>query len=348
MRWPCSPWPIRSILLIRQILVIIQQPIKDEMGLSDTQLGLLTGFAFALVYIFAGIPIAYMADRGNRRNIIAIAVTVWSGMTAVSGFAQNYTQLLLARMGVGIGEAGGSPPAHAMISDYFPPAQRATAMGIYSTGVHIGVFVGFLIGGVITESMGWRMAFMVVGLPGILFAIVFRLTVKEPQRGRWETADEASFKPTLGETLRLLVRYRSFWYLAAGTGFTAFAGYGNGNFAPPFVMRVHGLSASEAGIAMAILGGSSGLIGTLLGGRLADRLAKRDPRWYAWLPAIAGCIALPLSVPYLLIDDTRIMLVLLFFVNMMINTYLGPCLAVSHALVLQRCARLHRRSSFSF
>ncbi len=317
----------------RQILVIIQESIKLEMGLSDTELGLLTGFAFALVYIVAGIPIAYWADRGNRRNIITIAVTVWSGMTAVSGLAMNYSQLLLARVGVGIGEAGGSPPAHAMISDYYPPAQRATAMGIYSTGVHIGVFVGFLGGGLINEWMGWRAAFMVVGIPGILFAIIFRLTVAEPARGRWESEEDARFRPTLRETLQLLVRYRSFWYLAAGTGLTAFAGYGNGNFAPSFVQRVHGLSPSEAGVAMALLGGGSGLAGTLLGGRLADRLSRRDVRWYAWLPAIAGAIALPLSFPYLLIDDTRIMLVLLFIVNMMINTYLGPTLAVSHALV---------------
>ena len=140
----------------RQILVIIQESIKEEMGLADWQLGLLSGFSFALVYITAGIPIAYWADRGNRRNIISLAVAVWSGMTAVSGFAQNFIHLLLARVGVGIGEAGGSPPAHAMISDYFAPERRATALSIYSSGLHFGIFVGFLLGGFINEWLGWR------------------------------------------------------------------------------------------------------------------------------------------------------------------------------------------------
>ena len=317
----------------RQILVIIQESIKQEMGLSDAQLGLLSGFSFALVYIIAGIPIAYWADRGNRRNIIALAVGVWSGMTALSGYAQNYAQLLMARIGVGIGEAGGSPPAHAMISDYYAPSQRGTAMGVYSAGLHGGIFVGFLLGGFINEWLGWRAAFMVVGLPGILFAVVFRFTVTEPQRGHWESSEAADYRPTLRETLQLLARYRSFWYIAAATGLTAFAGYGNGNFAPSFFMRSHGLSLSEVGVLMAFAGGGSGLAGTLLGGYLADRMGKRDPRWYAWLPALAGCVALPLSFPYLLVDDIRIVIVLLFIVNMMLNTYLGPCLAISHTLV---------------
>ncbi|HEB89975.1 MAG TPA: MFS transporter [Deltaproteobacteria bacterium] len=317
----------------RQILVIIQEPIKAEMGLSDTQLGLLTGFAFALVYIVAGIPIAYQADRGNRRNIISLAVAGWSAMTALSGLAQNYGQLLLARIGVGIGEAGGSPPAHAMISDNYPPHRRATALGIYSTGVHFGVFAGFLLGGFINEWMGWRAAFMLVGLPGIVFAVLFRWTVAEPERGRWENVEVAGQRPTLGGTLSLLRRYRSFWFIAVGCGLTAFAGYGNGNFAPSFLMRIHGLDSSEAGLVMALVGGGSGLLGTLLGGRLADHLATRDERWYVWLPAIASGAALPLAFPYLLLDDIRLVIPLIFVANLMLNTYLGPCLAISHRLV---------------
>jgi predicted MFS family arabinose efflux permease len=317
----------------RQILVILQEPIKADMGLSDAQLGLLSGFSFALVYITAGIPIAYWADRGNRRNIVALAVTVWSGMTALSGFAQNYTQLLLARIGVGIGEAGGSPPAHAMISDYYPPEQRATALSIYSTGVHIGVLVGFLAGGFISQMLGWRAAFMAVGLPGVIFAIIFFLTVKEPERGRWESSAQSEYKPTLGTTFRVLARYRSFWYLAAGAGLTAFAGYGNGNFTPSFLMRSHGLEVANVGILLAIFGGGGGMLGTLLGGYLADRIGATDKRWYFWIPAIAGAIALPLSFPYLLLENTTIVIGLLFIVTILINTYLGPCLAISHTLV---------------
>ncbi|MEH6582551.1 MAG: MFS transporter [Halioglobus sp.] len=317
----------------RQILVILQEPIKIEMGLSDVQLGLLSGFSFALVYITAGIPIAYWADRGNRRNIIAIAVTVWSGMTALSGLAGNYTQLLLARIGVGIGEAGGSPPAHAMISDYYPPEKRATALSIYSMGVHLGVLLGFLIGGFVSQAFGWRVAFMAVGIPGVLFAIVFYLTVKEPLRGRWESAAEASYKPSLKETLTLLKQYRSFWYIAAGTGLSAFVGYGNGNFAPSFLMRSHGLSVAEVGVVLAIFGGGGGMVGTFLGGYLADKYGRNDKRWYVWIPAIAGCIGVPLGFPYLLMDNTYAVLGLMFFVTMAINTYMGPCLAISHALV---------------
>ncbi len=317
----------------RQILVILQEPIKREMGLKDAQLGLLSGFSFALVYITAGIPIAYWADRSNRRNIIAGALTVWSGMTALSGLAQNYSQLLLARIGVGIGEAGGSPPAHSMISDYYPPAQRGTALAIYSTGVHIGVLLGFLLGGLISQAYGWRVAFMAAGLPGVLLAVVLLLTVREPPRGRWESASQAAYKPSLRETLMLLSSYRSFWYLAAAGGLTAFVSYGNGNFAPSFLMRYHGLQLGEVGVVLALFGGGGGMLGTFLGGYLADRVGVRDRRWYLWLPAIAGTLALPLGFPYLLLADTTMVIGFMFVVTFMINTYLGPSLAISHTLV---------------
>ena len=317
----------------RQILVILQQSIKDEMGLMDWQLGLLSGFAFALVYVTAGIPIAYWADRGNRRNIIAIAVTVWSGMTALSGFAQNFGQLLMARVGVGLGEAGGSPPAHAMISDYFPPERRASALGFYSAGLHFGIVLGFLIGAVIEEMLGWRAAFMAVGLPGVVFALVFFFTVKEPERGRFDGADAASYKPTLGETFRVLVELRSFWCIAVGCGLTAFGGYGVGNFLPPFMERTHELTGLTLGIVMAIGGGGAGLFGTLMGGRISDSLGTRDRRWYLWLPAIAGTMAFPLIIPMLLWGDVMVVVPLMVVVTALTNTYLGPCLATCHALV---------------
>jgi predicted MFS family arabinose efflux permease len=317
----------------RQILVILQEPIKADMGLSDAQLGLLSGFSFALVYITAGIPIAYWADRGNRRNIVAMAVTVWSGMTALSGFAGSYSQLLLARIGVGIGEAGGSPPAHSMISDYYSPDVRARAFSVYSTGLHFGILIGFIAGGYISQMFGWRSAFMVVGVPGMIFAVIFFLTVKEPERGRWESSAQAQYIPTLGETLRLLARYRSFWYIAAGTGLTAFVGYGNGNFTPSFLMRSHDFEVNEVGVLLAIFGGGGGMVGTLLGGYLADRFGETDKRWYLWIPAIAGGIAVPLGFPYLLLDNSTIVIALLFVVSVAINTYLGPSLAIAHTLV---------------
>ncbi len=317
----------------RQILVILQEPIKIEMGLSDTQLGLLSGFSFALVYITAGIPIAYWADRSNRRNIIAAALTVWSGMTALSGLAQNYSQLLLARIGVGIGEAGGSPPAHSMISDYYPPARRGTALAIYSTGVHVGVLLGFVLGGLLAQAYGWRIAFMGVGIPGIVLAVILVFTVREPPRGRWESAVQAAYKPDLKETLATLSSYRSFRYLAIGGGLTAFVGYGTGNFAPSFMVRNHGLEMGEVGIILAIFGGGGGMLGTILGGLLADKLGVKDKRWYLWVPAIAGALALPLGFPYLLASDLTVVIGFMFVVTIMINTYLGPLLAISHTLV---------------
>jgi len=167
----------------RQLLVILQEPIKADLGLSDTQLGLLTGFAFAVFYVVCGIPIARWADKSVRRSIIALSLAVWSFMTAVSGFTQNFFQLLLARMGVGVGEAGGSPPAHSMISDIFKPKFRATALSVYSVGIYIGILFGFMLGGWIAEFFGWRRAFLVVGLPGILLALVVRFSVQEPIRG---------------------------------------------------------------------------------------------------------------------------------------------------------------------
>lgn len=317
----------------RQILVVLQEGIKNEMGLSDTQLGLLSGLAFAAIYVTAGIPIAYIADRANRRNVITIAVTVWSGLTAASGLAQNFFQLFLARVGVGIGEAGGSPPAHAMISDYYPPEERATALSVYSTGVHWGVFFGFLAGGLLAQAFGWRGAFMAVGLPGVFFAIVFFLTVKEPERGRFESREQAAYQPSLMDTLQALARYRSFWYLAAGCGLTAFAGYGNGNFVPSFLQRIHGMEVGATGALMAVAGGGGGLIGTLGGGFLADRLGTKDRRWYLWIPAIAGVVSLPFGIAYLLSNNLTLTIGLLFVTTIFINTYLGPSIAIAHELV---------------
>ena len=317
----------------RQILVILQEPIKADMGLSDAQLGLLSGFTFALVYVVAGIPIAYWADRGNRRNIVALALTVWSGMTAVSGFAQNYGQLLLARVGVGLGEAGGSPPAHSMISDYYPPEKRGTALSFYSMGVYIGILLGFVLGGVIADAFGWRMAFVVVGLPGVAFAVLLRMTVKEPLRGRWEDTGEAKQNPTLAETLKILKGTTAFWYIAIGAGFMSYVGYGNGNFFPSFLVRNHDMSLSQVGITLALVSGATGMIGTFMGGFLGDRYGGADVRWYLWIPALGGILAFPPSLFVLLTDNTSMALVAQAGVMLLSTLYLGPCIAMSHMLV---------------
>ena len=177
----------------RQIMGILLEPIKHDLGASDTQMGFLIGLTFALFYATLGMPIAMLADRGNRRNIIALAITIWSGMTAVCGFAQSFLQLVVARIGVGIGEAGSSPPSHSMISDMFPLKQRGTAMGIYAIGVNLGLLIAYLAGGWMSENWGWRTTFIVVGLPGLAIALLVRFTVAEPERGgsdqdRWRRA----------------------------------------------------------------------------------------------------------------------------------------------------------------
>lgn len=317
----------------RQILVILQESIKAEMALSDAQLGVLSGFAFALFYVSAGIPIARWADRSNRRNIVSIALAVWSGMTALSGLVQNYGQLVLARIGVGVGEAGGSPPAHSMISDYFPPQERATALSVYSMGIYFGILVGYLLGGWVNDAFGWRVAFFVVGLPGVLFAIVLRLAIAEPTRGRWEAPSVAAQRPSVADAFKLMWQLKSFRYLAVGCGLVSFVAYGNGNFMPSFLYRLHGMSFTEIGFALAMVQGIGGAAGTFLGGWLTDRMIRRDSRFYLWVPAIGSLLAIPFAYIGYLQSDTTLALSSFLVWVIFGAMYLGPCLAVSHTLV---------------
>ena len=319
----------------RQILVILQEPIKAELGLSDTQLGLLTGFAFALFYVVVGIPIARWADVGNRRNIVSLALVVWSGMTAVSGLAQNYTQLLLARIGVGVGEAGASPPSHSMISDYYAPEERGAAMSIYSMGLYIGILVGLLLGGWLADKIGWRMAFFAVGLPGILMAVVVRLTLKEPPRGGTGMVSDPSAGEgyTFKETLSYLWESKAFRNASFATGFCAFAGYSSLTFIPSFLIRSHAMSVSEVGVALGLIIGVSGVIGALSGGFLADKLGKNDMRWYMWVPGIGVLISLPFSLLALTLESLNAVLVCIFIGNVFMSCYLGPTIAIAHHLV---------------
>ncbi len=316
----------------RQILVILQEPIKADLGLSDAQLGLLTGFSFALVYVTAGIPIAWLADRANRRNIVAASLAFWSLMTALSGLVQNYGQLLAARLGVGVGEAGGSPPSHSMISDYFPPSSRGTALSFYSMGIYIGVLFGFAAGGWIAENFGWRNAFFVIGIPGILYALAVLWIIKEPQRGRFDPAG-APPQSSLSETLAGLKRRPTFWYLSVGCAFTAFISYGNGNFMPSFLMRNHGMSLAEVGATLGLISGLSGATGTFLGGFLADRLATRDMRWYVWIPILGGLSAMIPAYYTLFGENTTLIVAAMIPSQILSALYLGPCIATCHNLV---------------
>lgn len=318
----------------RQLLAILQESIKLELGLSDSQLGLLTGFAFAVFYVTAGIPIARLADRWVRRNIIAMAIGTWSLMTALSGLAGNYAHLLAARIGVGVGEAGGSPPAHSMLSDIFPPHQRATALSFYSTGINVGILFGFLLGGWLNEFFGWRVAFMVVGLPGLAIALLVRLTLAEPQRGfseRIASVDQQA--SSLREVLALLWSRRSFRYLSIAVALNAMIGYGAANWLAPFFIRIHGMGTGELGMWLALGSGVCGALGTFSMGYLADRLGKRDRRWYLWLPAVAAFLVVPFLVLFLVTDNTLAALLLQLLPGFLLTGYIGPCLAMTHGLV---------------
>jgi len=318
----------------RQILVVLQESIKADLGLSDTQLGLLSGFTFAIFYVTMGIPIARFADRSNRRNIVAVSLGLWSAMTALSGLAQNYVQLLLARIGVGVGEAGGSPPAHAMISDYFPPEKRATALSIYSTGIYIGVLVGFILGGYLNEYFGWRTAFLVLGIPGVVYALLFFFSVKEPLRGASEnTAATAKSKESIWQVLALLFSKKSFAYLAAATALHTFCTYGLGNWIPSFLYRLHDMTSVEIGTYLGLIIGIGGGAGTFAGGYLADRFGKNNKQWYFKVPAFAIIISLPFTFGVYFLESTSLVLVSLAVVYVCYSTFLGPAIAITHALV---------------
>jgi MFS family permease len=324
----------------RQILVILQESIKEEMGLSDKQLGLLSGFAFAVFYVSFGIPIARWADRFNRRNIVAASLGAWSVMTATCGMVQSYTQLVLARIGVGIGEAGGSPPSHSIISDYFPFSKRATALSIYSVGIYIGIMLGYLGGGWVNEYFGWRMAFFVVAVPGVLLAVVVRLTIREPLRGMSDNLAKVDAPPPFGEAMRKLWNFHSFRYICLGSAFAAFVGYGVGNFAPSYFIRLHGLSSGEVGTYLALIAGICGGLGTFLGGYLSDRMGKRDVRWYLWVPAAGLIIGLPLRTYGYITEDFTLAIALLAVAQIFDALYLAPSIAACHGLVSPRMRAL--------
>ena len=241
----------------RQILSILLESIKTDLDLSDTSLGFLTGFAFALFYATLGIPIAKYADKGNRRNLIALSLGIWSFMTALSGLAQNFFHLLFARIGVGVGEAGCSPPAHSMIADYFPANKRSTALGIYSLGIPFGIMFGLFAGGWINEVFGWRLAFFVVGIPGILLAFIFRFTVKEPIRGQAEGKVASEKQPSIYETVSYLIKKRSFRHLVFAAALAAFVGYGAITWLPSFFQRSYGMQTSDVGWYLGLILGLS-------------------------------------------------------------------------------------------
>ena len=318
----------------RQILVILQESIKKEMQLSDTELGLLSGFIFALFYITLGIVIARYADRSNRRNIVAGSLGLWSIMTSVSGLAGNFIQLLLARMGVGIGQAGESPAAHAMISDYFPPDKRSSALSIYSVGLYIGILIAFLAGGYLDQEYGWRTAFLVMGIPGVVFSLLFYITVREPQQGATDVRQTTTGKTySLRNALKLLFSNHIFLYLSIAIALHTFCMYALLNWTPSFLSRLHGMTTTEIGVSLGLIFGLGGAAGTYVRKIIADRLAKRDKRYALKVPAYSILISIFFTAGALFLQNNFLTLLCLAISAFLQSMYLGPFISVAHSLV---------------
>jgi predicted MFS family arabinose efflux permease len=311
----------------RQIVGILAVPIKADLGLTDTQLGLMGGLAFALFYTLLGIPIAMLADRSNRTTIMTVALVFWSAMTAVCGFAQNFWQLFLARLGVGVGEAGGVAPAYSLVADYFPPHQRARALGVYSFGVPIGSSLGILFGGIIASLVDWRTAFIVVGVAGIVLAPIFKATVREPARGRFDAKGATGAPVGFGEVMRVLLSKRSFWGLSFGASASSMMGYGMFFWLPSFFVRSYQLTLLEASLYYGAILLVGGIAGIWLGGTLADRFGAAKRRMYAIIPAIAFLATIPFYVGAVTSDSLVFSFVLFLVPTALGLVWIGPVLS---------------------
>ena len=340
-------WYIVAVLTIvytfnfidRQIISVLQEPMRAELNLSDTQLGLLQGLTFALFYVTMGIPLARWADLGVRRNVVALAVGTWSVMTAFCGVAENFVHLLLARIGVGIGEAGGSPPSHSIISDLFPPGRRAFPLAVYSTGITFGVFVAYVFGAWVSDNFGWRIVFVAIGVPGVLLALLVRFTVTEPPRGQYDGADGDRAPPPMLTVIKQLFGSRTFVHLSLAAAMHAFVGYGVAAFLVSHYVRSFGIPTDEISRVALPLGfiiGLGGMVGNFAGGFISDRLSSRDPRWAMWIPAIANVMTVPFAAIAILSRDFYFSLAMYVIPLTFAYIYLGPTLATTHALVQPR------------
>jgi MFS family permease len=334
--------------LDRQVINILAEPIKNELNLLDWQVGLLSGFAFGIVYTILGFPLARAADRYNRPWIIAGCLTAWSGFTIVCGLAQNFVQLVFARGGVGVGEAGCTPTSHALIADYTPKKERARALAFYAMGTPIGSLMGLALGGFLADLFGWRKAFLVAGAPGLLFAVLAVATLREPRHlvsraAQATVAGIASFT----DTFRYLVRKEAFWFLAFGAGIRSWLGYGIAPFLPSFFYRVHGAQIADlaaqfgmkpqtfVGIALGVITGVGGALGSWLGGQIADRLGARDMRVFGSVPALAVLLAAPLVIFNYTTDNGALALWLTFIPSVLGTLWYGPVYASAQGMVPQ-------------
>ena len=316
----------------RQIIGILAVPIKADLGLTDTPLRPMGGLAFALFYTALGIPIAMLADRASRTWIMTIALTFWSLMTAICGLAQNFWQLFLARLGVGVGEAGGVAPAYSLIADLYPPAQRARALSVYSFGIPIGSALGIMLGGVIASHIDWRTAFFVVGIAGILLAPVFRLTVQEPERGRYD-GGQSPVRVTLADVVRTIAGKPAFWGIALGASCSSMMGYGLFFWLPSFFVRSFGITLLDASLYYGSIVLVGGLAGIWLGGVLADRFGAARKSAYAAIPAFAFIATVPFYVAGVMSNSLLLAFFVLLVPTALSLAWLGPILSAIQHLV---------------
>jgi MFS family permease len=290
----------------RQVLSILVEPVKGEFDLSDSQMGLLTGSAFALSHALAMIPVARLADLGSRRNVIAAGLFAWSALTALTGAARAYWHLFMTRVGVGACETVGSGPAQSLLSDYFPPERRGAALSIHASGGTFGAMAGFAIGGWLADAVGWRWTFVCFGAPGLLLALVLWRTVREPARGGADGVRVEGPAPTTLETLRYLGALPSFRHVVLAASLNSFVNWAMLSWAAAAMMRAHGFSMGEVGIRLATSMTLTSALGLVAAGFITDRLGRRDARWYLWWPAAASLGAIPFTLAFLLVSDPTV------------------------------------------
>ncbi len=328
----------------RQIMGILAPFIQEDLDLTNTELGLLIGLAFAVFYTLVAIPIAWLADRYNRVNILSIALATWSGFTALTGLANNFIQIGLARMGVGIGEAGGSPPSHSIISDLFPKEERASALGVYSMGIPIGIMAAYFVTASLMgtgDDVDWRRIFIILGLTGIGLAVIVKLVLKEPVRGAMElNQDKEIQKPPFKESLRELIKIPAWWAMCFGIAFGSFVSYAKSAFQTKYLIILDpSFDFQTLVIILGVMNGTTYAAGAFFGARLADKWGKKDVRAYGWLPAISISLALPVALITWWVPSIEVHLVFATLFLLLIGIYLGPSFAIAQTL-----APIHMRA----
>jgi MFS transporter, Spinster family, sphingosine-1-phosphate transporter len=316
----------------RQILSILAAPIQADLDLSDAEMGVLGGLAFAILYSTLAVPLAALADRTSRSWVITVSLVLWSGFTAACAAAQGFWHIFLARLGVGIGEAGGVAPSYALIGDYFPSNRRAFALSIYSLGIPLGSAAGVLAGGYIAARVDWRMAFLAVGILGILIAPVFRLLVRD-NRPQVAAGEPVIDKPRLSETARMLAKKPAFWFLSFGAASSSMCGYGLAFWLPSLLQRSFGLTLVEAAWFFGLVLLIGGVAGMLLGGWIGDRLGGRDRAWFAWVPGAAFLIGAPLFALGIMSGSVMLAFALFILPQALVYVWLGPVLSAVQHLV---------------